>query len=106
MAPISDDTPQRKHIDKIYLYNDKQRLFLHLLRARIKELKKTNNWTTACQAKAYHQALTHTLQFNEEAVIESENRTAFVQFKTILRAFHLCLWVLSEIMIISLEGRD
>ena len=43
---------------------------------------KTNSWTTAGQAKdIYRQAPTHWLKFYEEAVIESEARTAVVQLK-------------------------
>ena len=44
---------------------------------------KTNSWTTAGQAKdTYHQAPTHWLKFYEEAVIESEARTAVVKLKS------------------------
>ena len=51
---------------------------------------KTNSWTTAGQAKdiSYRQAPTHWLKFYEEAVIESEARTAVVQFKTTLSKFY------------------
>ena len=38
---------------------------------------KTNSWTTAGQVK-----LQHWLKFYEEAVIESETRTAVVQLKS------------------------
>ena len=42
---------------------------------------KTNSWTTAGQAKTYRQATTHWLKFYEEAVTESEARTAVVQLE-------------------------
>ena len=45
---------------------------------------KTNSWTTVGQAKdiSYRQAPIHWLKFYEEAVIESEVRTAVVQLKS------------------------
>ena len=45
---------------------------------------KTSSWTTAGQAKdiSYRQAPTHWLKLYEEAVIESEARTAVVQLKS------------------------
>ena len=44
---------------------------------------KTNRWITASQAKdIYRQTPTHWLKFYEEAVIESEARTAVVQLKS------------------------
>ena len=46
---------------------------------------KNNSWTTAGQAKdpsSNRQAPTHWLKFYEEAVIESEARTAVVQLKS------------------------
>ena len=43
---------------------------------------KTNSWTTAGKAKTYSQAPTNWLKFYEEAVIESEARTAVVQLKS------------------------
>ena len=43
---------------------------------------KTNSWTTADQTKDISQAPTHWLKFYEEAAIESEAQTAFVQLKS------------------------
>ena len=43
---------------------------------------KTNSWTTAGQAKYQSQAPTYWLKLYEEAVIESETRTAVVQLKS------------------------
>ena len=41
---------------------------------------KTNSWTTI--PKTYRQAPTHWLKFYEEAIIESEARTAVEQLKS------------------------
>ena len=41
---------------------------------------KTNSWTTAGQAKGIPSSPNPLLKFYEEAVIESEARTAVVQF--------------------------
>ena len=43
---------------------------------------KTNSWTTAGQAKDISSSITYWLKFYEEAVIESEARTAVVQLKS------------------------
>ena len=43
---------------------------------------KTNSWTTAGQAKDISLSPTYWLKFYEEAVIESEARTAVVQLKS------------------------
>ena len=42
----------------------------------------TNSWTTVGQAKDKSSSLTHCLKFYEEAVIESEARTAAMQLKS------------------------
>ena len=43
---------------------------------------KTNSWTTAGQAKDISSSPNHWLKFYEEAIIESEARTAVVQLKS------------------------
>ena len=43
---------------------------------------KTNSWTTAGQAKDISSSPTNWLKFYEEAVIESEARTAVVKLKS------------------------
>ena len=43
---------------------------------------KTNNKPRRAKPKTYRQAPTHWLKFYEEAVIESEARTAAVQLKS------------------------
>ena len=43
---------------------------------------KTSSWTTADQAKVISLSPTHWLKFYEEAIIESEARTAVVQLKS------------------------
>ena len=42
---------------------------------------KTISWTRRAKPKIYRQAPTHWLKFYEEAVTESEARTAVVQLK-------------------------
>ena len=43
---------------------------------------KTTSWTTVGQTKDISSTLNHWLKFYEEAVIESEARTAIVQLKS------------------------
>ena len=43
---------------------------------------KTNSWTTASQAKDISSSPNQLVKFYEEAVIESEARTAVVQLKS------------------------
>ena len=79
-APNSVNASKRKHKDQIN-HNDKQRRVLManstVCRSKCKPIVEPRR----AKPKTYNQAPTHGLKIYEEAVIESEARTAVVQLK-------------------------
>ena len=76
-APNSVNASKRKHKNQIHHY-DKQRLILLCDRVNSKPIVEPRR----AKPKTNSQAPTHWLMFYEEAVIESEARTAVVQLKS------------------------
>ena len=72
---------KRKHKNQINHYNKQRRVLMAnstVYRSKWKPIVEPR-WA---KPKTYHQARTHWLKFYEEAVIESEARTAVVQLKS------------------------
>ena len=80
-APISVNASKRKHKNQINHYN-KQRLVLMANSTVYQSKWKPIVEPRRAKPKTYRQAPTHWLKFYEEAVIESEARTAVVQLKS------------------------
>ena len=80
-APSSVNAPKRKHKNQINHYN-KQRLVLIAHSTVCQSKWKPIVEPRRAKPKTYPQASTHWLKFYEEAVTESEARTAVVQIKS------------------------
>ena len=79
--PNSVNASKRKHKNQINLY-DKQRRVLMAYSTMCQSKWKSIVEPRRAKPKAYRQAPTHWLKFYEEAVIQSEARTAVVQLKS------------------------
>ena len=80
-VPNSVSAPKRKHKNQINHYN-KQRTVLMANSTVCQSKWKPIVEPRRAKPKTYRQALTHRLKFYEEAVIESEARTAVVQLNS------------------------
>ena len=80
-APNSVNASKRKHKNQINHYNKQRRVLMAnstVCQSKWKPIVEPRR----AKPKTYRQAPTHWLKFYEEAVIESEARTAVVQFKS------------------------
>ena len=80
MAPNSVNASKRKHKNQINHYNKQRRVLMAnsiVCQSKWKPIVEPRR----AKPKTYRQAPTHWLKFYEEAVIESEARTAVVQLK-------------------------
>ena len=80
-APNSVNASKRKHKHQINYYNKQRRVLMTnstVCQSKWKPI--VEPWRT--KPKTYRQAPTHWLKFYEEAVIESEARTAAVHLKS------------------------
>ena len=80
-APNSVNASKRKHKNQINHYNKQRRVLMAnstVYQSKWKPIVEPRR----AKPKTYHQAPTHWLKFYEEAVIESEARTAVVQIKS------------------------
>ena len=75
-APNSVSASKWKHKNQINHYNKQGRVIMANSTVCQSKWKSIMSWTRRAKPKAYRQAPTHWLKFYEEAVIESEARTA------------------------------